>query len=198
MHEDIYLEKGRTLLNGNQPAAALKEIKKAIKINPQNTDAHILHGKAYFKLAVKENSSAYFLMSEESVRTALKADPGNIYYHNELITIMAKSGRLDRLTKEYRIQLENTGAEIYKKLLERIAVVSLSLIPVPEPRKKKQTSIFIKVLKYFSLMFAMTVLVFTFYYPKYAVLRLPSFAIITAYIVYRGYSKPRSKNTARW
>ena len=198
MHEDIYLEKGIALLKSNQPAAALKEIKKAIKINPENAEAHILHGKAYFRLAVNENSDAYFSMSEESARTALKIDPRNLSYHNELITIMAKSGRLSRLTKEYRIQLEKTSDDIYKQLLDRISVVSLSLIPVAEPLERKKRSIFFKAFEYFSLIFAMTVLIFTFYYPKFAVLRVPLFAILTAYIVYRVYSKPRSKKTARW
>ena len=198
MHEDIYLEKGRELLNSNRPAEALKEIKKALKTNPDSPEAHLLHGKAYFRLAVNENSDAFFLMAEESVRTALKLDPRNFSYHNELITIMAKSCSLSRLTKEYRIQLENTSDDIYNKLLERISVVSLSLIPVPGRLQKKKKSIFKTACKYFFLMFAATVLIFTFYYPKFAGLRIPSFAILASYIVYSLYSKSKSTGKGRW
>ena len=59
MHEDIYLEKGTDLLSSGRTSEALKEINKALSVNPDDPRAYLMRAKAYLKMGIEDDSSAY-------------------------------------------------------------------------------------------------------------------------------------------
>ena len=96
----IYVEMGIAYLRDNQPAIALKKLKKAISVDPQNAEAHNVIAILYERLG-------NIGLAGEHYEKAVTLQPQNPYIRNARGSFFCKQGFYEKAGREFDDALTN-------------------------------------------------------------------------------------------
>ncbi|MDA3793447.1 MAG: hypothetical protein PF545_07350 [Elusimicrobia bacterium] len=193
MQSDISIQKGKGFLKDKDYKSAIREFKKAIRVEKTSPGAHFYLSRAYLKYGLKEKEPTFYRLADDAVRYAIRIDPYELKYHDSLIEISAKLGKLDELSTEYNKKMEKAkNNDFYKELLRKISTISILSIPEAQETKKgnKKGKVF---LNYIVMPVIVSALVSVFLIPKLNMLRFPAVIILAGFILFKIFSRPKSK-----
>ncbi len=104
IHEDFlddysFVRAGNAFLRGNQPDPAIAEYRKALNLNPRNSQAHLKLGFLLYN--VKQDHEEGFT----HLQTALRLDPNNPLVHHDLGMALLHQRRFDLAARHIGIAL---------------------------------------------------------------------------------------------
>ncbi|MCB1869796.1 MAG: type IV pilus biogenesis/stability protein PilW [Gammaproteobacteria bacterium] len=97
---DIYVKLAVAYMQNGQMDVALRQAKKALKVEPGSTGAHNAIALIYSRLG--ENG-----LAEHHYRTGIEAEPRNPYIHNAYGTFLCQQGRYQEAEQEFVSALKN-------------------------------------------------------------------------------------------
>ncbi len=199
MESGVTTRKGKNFLKERDYKSAIREFKKAIRLEENDPEAYLYLSRAYLKYGLKEEEPTFIRLAEDAVRHAVMIDPFESKYHDSLIEISAKLGKLDGLSTEYREKI-NIGnhTEFYKNLLKKISTISI--LSIPEARKSKKGKKKGRVLiNYIVMPVVVSAIVSIFLVEKLNMLRLPAVLILAGFIIFKIATRPKSRiGKDRW
>ena len=102
----IYAHRGRGLIKLGNFDKAEEELRRAIKLNPNNVTAHknfgILQEKRGDEAQSEKDKLKLYEDAEKKYRIALKLDPEHPSAHRHLANLLAKLGRYEKAEHEYK------------------------------------------------------------------------------------------------
>ena len=131
MEIEVALNKGVEFLCEKDFGAAIREFKKAVRLNVNNPKIYFLLSRAYLRMG----SHPYFLLAEDAIRTDLKFDSFNMTYNDLLLSVKTKLGTLDELSTEYKDKHKKNPNPIYEQMLKKITTISILSIPSTTEKK---------------------------------------------------------------
>jgi type IV pilus assembly protein PilF len=96
----LYVEMGIAYMRDNQPAVALKKLKKAISVDPKNAEAHNVLAILYERLGEDK-------LAGESYARAIKLQPQDPYIRNAQGSFFCKQGLYEEAEMEFERALSN-------------------------------------------------------------------------------------------
>lgn len=129
---------GRRLLKDKKYRRAINKLKKASVNSPGDPRVYYLMALSYILLGKEEGSHPFFLLAEEPARRAIKLSPEREEYHDLLVEIKSRTGKLGELSSEYRRKAEENPMDIYEKVLKKISAVGIMSIPDPDKKGRKR------------------------------------------------------------
>lgn len=97
---DIYVEMGIAYLRDGQPAVAMKKLKKAISIDPQNAEAYNVIAILYERLGKMDLAGEYYAK-------AVKLQPTDPFIRNARGSYFCKQGLYEKAEMEFESALSN-------------------------------------------------------------------------------------------
>ena len=97
---DIYVEMGIAYLRDGQPAVAMKKLKKAISIDPQNAEAYNVIAILYERLGKMDLAEGYYAK-------AVKLQPQDPFIRNARGSFYCKQGLYEKAEMEFESALSN-------------------------------------------------------------------------------------------
>ncbi len=191
------LSEGKLFLQTKDYRSAVQTFKRLSLSDNASSEVYYYLSLAYMKLAQAESSPEVFKLSEFAARKSISQSPLNDKYHDQLIALSHRLGRLDSLSREYSLKNAETKNKFYRNQLKKIAAIGYSIIPEAADRKKR-SNFLIKFLNYI----IMPVFIVTGFLGlindslKPAV--IPLFTIVVVYILIRIIRRPKSKIPKGW
>lgn len=96
----IYVEMGIAYMRDGQDAVALKKLRRAIEVDPENSDAHNVLGILYERLGETEQAARHY-------DRAAALDPRDPYIRNARGSFFCKQGRYETALQEFDLALDN-------------------------------------------------------------------------------------------
>ncbi len=192
------IERGRQYLKEKNYPLAVKEFKSVAAENTADSKVHYLLALSYVLMGKRTNAEQWFLLAESPVRDAIKTDPSQEKYHDLLVEIMARVGKLDKLSREYRSKLDEESGYLYSRMLEKIAAVGVLSIPDPATKSSKGKHKGYFFLHYLFIPAVAAVAAALWMLGIYSNLRNFAFAVVVLYVLLRILSGVRVENRSRW
>ena len=115
-----YLQQGRGLQDEVNRRKAYGELFKAIQLDPQNADYHLLMGTIYM-------FNDELIAAEKEIKEALKHDPMLGEAHNNLGLVYLKQGRTAMAIEEFRKAIDNLSYQTPERAYFNLGRASYSM-----------------------------------------------------------------------
>ncbi|MEA3506571.1 MAG: tetratricopeptide repeat protein [Elusimicrobiota bacterium] len=198
MQADASIQSGKDFIKEKNYEAAIREFKKALRLDKENPEAYLWLARSFLKYSLKEAEPTFLRLAEDAVRSAIKIDPYESKYHDTLIEISAKRGGLDALSTEYHKKMDKDNSGFYKDLLKKISTISILSIPEGQDTKKgrKKGKVF---LNYVVMPVIVAGVIYIYFDERLAAFRFPGTLVLAGFIFFKIISRPKSKaNKGQW
>lgn len=192
------LREGKELLKRKDYRGAVRELKRLSIKEDAPAEAHYLLSIAYMKLAEINSAPELLILSESSIRTAIRIIPKNEDYNNQLIDISSRLKRLDSLSREYSQKLSQDESDFYRNQLKKIAAISLAVIPEPSKSRSVRRPLLRRIVNYIIMPVVTATAITGLINPDIRRLSFPAFFIVGIYILFRIIFRPKSRIPGGW